>query len=61
MIYDIRVKKVTKFGINSDLLQKSKEYNINLFSTLEEIIKEKVETRKIKSWQGGKQRVHRII
>ncbi len=52
MLYDKSAKKKpTNLSINSDLIKKAKEYDINLSSTLEKTLEEKIRQEKIKSWK----------
>jgi antitoxin CcdA len=52
MVYDTKAKKkATNLSINSDLLKQAKECNINLSSTLEATLEEKIRKEKIKKWQ----------
>lgn len=52
MIYDKKArKKATNLTINSDLLQKAKDLNINISSCLEDSLEEKVREQKSLNWQ----------
>jgi len=52
MIYDKTArKKATNLTINSDLLQKAKDLNINISSCLEDSLEEKVREQKSLNWQ----------
>lgn len=52
MLYDKTAKKkATNLSVNSDLLKKAKEHNLNLSATLEESLEKKLREEKIKSWQ----------
>src|SRR5690606_42122948 len=43
-------KKAANLSINSDLLRKSRELNINLSATLEQALKEELSKRKAEQW-----------
>ena len=43
-------KKAANLSINSDLLHKSRELNINLSATLEQALKEELSKRKAEQW-----------
>ncbi|KDE41427.1 CcdB antidote CcdA [Nitrincola lacisaponensis] len=43
-------KKATNLSINSDLLRKSRELNINLSATLERSLKEELSKREAQQW-----------
>jgi len=52
MVYNKEAKKKnTNLSINSDLLQKAKENNINLSSTLEKTLENKVREKEMQKWQ----------
>lgn len=52
MVYDKTAKKkATNLSINSDLLKQAKDLNINLSSTLESTLEEKIREEKTKNWQ----------
>ena len=52
MIYNKEAKKKnTNLSINSDLLQKAKEYKINLSSTLEKTLEEELRKKEQDSWE----------
>ena len=54
MIYDKTArKKATNLSINSDLLQKAKDLNINISSTLEKSLEETVREEKNRRWQDS--------
>jgi len=44
-------KKATTLSINSDLLKKVKELNINISATLQDALEEKLVLQKQKNWQ----------
>lgn len=44
-------KKPTNISINSDLLQKVKEYKINISSTVESILEDLVKQKEIEKWK----------
>lgn len=51
MIYNKEAKKKnTNLSINSDLLQKAKEYKINLSSTLEKTLEEQLRKKEQENW-----------
>lgn len=51
-IYDETAKKkATNVSINSDLLKKAKEYNINLSSNFEESLINLVKEKEAENWQ----------
>lgn len=51
-IYDKNAKKkATNVSINSDLLKKAKEYNINLSSNFEQSLIKLVKEKEIENWQ----------
>ncbi|MET3998623.1 type II toxin-antitoxin system CcdA family antitoxin [Marinobacterium sp. MBR-109] len=43
-------KKATNLSINSDLLRKTRELNINLSATLEQALREELSKRKATQW-----------
>lgn len=43
-------KKAAKLSINSDLLRKNRELNINLSATLERALREELSKRKAEQW-----------
>jgi len=50
-LYDFSApKKATNLSLNSDLLKKTKELNINLSATLEQALKDKLKTIEAKKW-----------
>ena len=50
-LYDYEApKKPTNLSINSDLLKKARELNVNLSSTLEHALEEAVKTRMREQW-----------
>jgi antitoxin CcdA len=50
-IYDpSALKKATNLSINSELLRKAKEFDINLSATLEQALVEKVKQRQRELW-----------
>lgn len=52
MIYNKDAKKKnTNLSINSDLLQKAKEYKINLSSTLEKTLEKELRKKEQDSWE----------
>jgi antitoxin CcdA len=52
MVYNKEAKKKnTNLSINSDLLLKAKENNINLSSTLEKTLENEVREKEIQKWQ----------
>jgi len=52
MVYNKDAKKKnTNLSINSDLLQKAKDNNINLSSTLEKTLEDKLRDKEIQKWQ----------
>jgi len=52
MIYNKEAKKKnTNLSINSDLLQKAKENNINLSSTLEKTLENEIREKEMQKWQ----------
>lgn len=52
MVYNKEAKKRnTNLSINSDLLQKAKDNNINLSSTLEKTLENKLRDKEIQKWQ----------
>ncbi len=44
------IKKATNLSINSDLLKKSKNLNINLSATLEQALRQKLAESKAEKW-----------
>ena len=44
-------KKPTNISVNSDLLQKVKEYKINISSTVESILEDLVKQKEIEKWK----------
>ena len=54
MVYNKEAKKKnTNLSINSDLLQKAKDNNINLSSTLEKTLENKLRDKEIQKWQNS--------
>ena len=52
MVYNKDAKKKnTNLSINSDLLQKAKDNNINLSSTLEKTLENTLRDKEIEKWQ----------
>ena len=52
MVYNKEAKKRnTNLSINSDLLQKAKDNNINLSSTLEKTLENEVREKEMQKWQ----------
>jgi len=52
MRYDIKAKKkATTLSINSDLLKKVKELDINISATLQDALEKKLVEQKTKKWQ----------
>lgn len=52
MLYDKKArKKATSLTINSDLLKKAKELNINISNCLEQSLEQKVKDIKAKQWE----------
>ncbi len=45
-------KKAANLSINSDLLRKTRELNINLSATLERALREELSKRKAEQWVG---------
>ena len=43
-------KKATNLSVNSDLLNKSRELNINLSATLEQALKDKLASKRAEKW-----------
>ena len=51
VLYDFNApKKATNLSLNSDLLKKTKALNINLSTTLEQALKDKLKTIESKKW-----------
>jgi len=54
MVYDKQAKKKnTNLSINSDLLQKAKDSNINLSSSLEKTLEDELRVKEIEKWQNS--------
>ncbi|MGB3750533.1 MAG: type II toxin-antitoxin system CcdA family antitoxin [Arcobacteraceae bacterium] len=54
MVYNKEAKKKnTNLSINSDLLQKAKDNNINLSSTLEKTLENQLRDKEIQKWQDS--------
>ena len=54
MIYNKEAKKKNaNLSINSDLLQKAKDNNINLSSTLEKTLENEVREKEMQKWQDS--------
>ena len=52
MVYNKEAKKKnTNLSINSDLLQKAKDNNINLSSSLEKVLEDELRVKEIEKWQ----------
>ena len=45
-------KKATNLSVNSDLLKKTRELNINLSATLEQALKEKLKLIEAEKWKN---------
>ncbi|GAB5382096.1 MAG: type II toxin-antitoxin system CcdA family antitoxin [Aliiglaciecola sp.] len=45
-------KKATNLSVNSDLLRKTRELNINLSATLEQALKEKLKQVEAEKWKN---------
>lgn len=51
-VYNTNAKKrPTNISVNSDLLQKVKEYKINISSTVESILEDLVKQKEIEKWK----------
>lgn len=54
MVYNKEAKKKnTNLSINSDLLQKAKDNNINLSSSLEKVLEDELRVKEIEKWQNS--------
>ena len=54
MVYNKEAKKKnTNLSINSDLLQKAKDNNINLSSSLEKVLENELRVKEIERWQNS--------
>jgi antitoxin CcdA len=54
MVYNKEAKKKnTNLSINSDLLQKAKDNNINLSSSLEKVLENELRVKEIEKWQNS--------
>jgi len=52
MLYNLEAKKkATNLSINSDLLKKAKELNINISNSLEKTLIELIKEQEIKNWE----------
>ena len=53
-------KKATNLSVNSDLLKKSRELNINLSATLEQALREKLALTEAEKWRKENSRAIEI-